>query len=99
MGHCTNRLSVILSDNNIIRLVRIFAPYGPLLFASVICCVVFTKVFLSGTKATIALTVPRIVSMGGICNWFFVLPNRRDNQFIVLLSLGTIRLIRKSILC
>jgi hypothetical protein len=28
MGHCTNRLSVLLSDNNIIRLVRIFAPYG-----------------------------------------------------------------------
>jgi hypothetical protein len=26
--HCTNRLSVIFSDNNIIRLVRIFAPYG-----------------------------------------------------------------------
>jgi hypothetical protein len=24
--HCTNRLSVILLDNNIIRLVRIFAP-------------------------------------------------------------------------
>ena len=54
---------------------------------------------MSGTKATIALTVPRIVSMGGIFDWFFVLPNRRDNQFIVLLSLGTIRLIRKSILC
>ena len=29
MGHCTHRLSVILSDNNIIRLVRIFAPYAP----------------------------------------------------------------------
>jgi hypothetical protein len=28
MGHCTNRLSIILCDNNIIRLVRIFAPYG-----------------------------------------------------------------------
>jgi len=27
MGHCTNRLSVLLCDNNIIRLVRIFAPY------------------------------------------------------------------------
>jgi len=25
-GHCSNRLSVISSDNNIIRLVRIFAP-------------------------------------------------------------------------
>jgi len=28
VAHCTNRLSVILFDNNIIRLVRIFAPYG-----------------------------------------------------------------------
>jgi hypothetical protein len=28
MGHCTNRLSVLLADNNIIWLVRIFAPYG-----------------------------------------------------------------------
>ena len=28
MGHCTNRLSVILPNNNIIRLVRVFAPYG-----------------------------------------------------------------------
>jgi hypothetical protein len=27
IGHCTNRLSVIFSENNIIRLVRIFAPY------------------------------------------------------------------------
>ena len=27
-GHCPNRLAAILSDNNIIRLVRIFAPYG-----------------------------------------------------------------------
>ncbi len=27
VGHCTNRLSVILPDNNIIRLVRICAPY------------------------------------------------------------------------
>ncbi|MEN8106702.1 MAG: hypothetical protein ABFS22_01705 [Pseudomonadota bacterium] len=27
-GHCANRLSVILPDNNIIRFVRIFAPYG-----------------------------------------------------------------------
>ena len=27
MGHCTNRLSVLLADNNIIWLVRIFAPY------------------------------------------------------------------------
>jgi len=26
--HCTNRISVIFSDNNIIRLVRIFAPYA-----------------------------------------------------------------------
>jgi hypothetical protein len=26
--HCANRLSVIFIDNNIIRLVRIFAPYG-----------------------------------------------------------------------
>ena len=26
--HCTNRLSVILFDNNIIQLVRIFAPYA-----------------------------------------------------------------------
>ena len=26
--HCQNRLSVILFDNNIIRFVRIFAPYG-----------------------------------------------------------------------
>ena len=25
--HCTNRLSIILPDNDIIRLVRIFAPY------------------------------------------------------------------------
>ena len=28
MGHWTNRLSVILPNNNIIRLVRIFAPYA-----------------------------------------------------------------------
>ena len=28
MGHCTNRLSVILLDNNIIQFVLIFAPYG-----------------------------------------------------------------------
>ena len=28
VAHCPNRLSAILSDNNIIRLVRIFAPYG-----------------------------------------------------------------------
>jgi len=28
MDHCTNRLSSNLSDNNIIRFVRIFAPYG-----------------------------------------------------------------------
>ena len=28
VGHWTNRLSVILPNNNIIRLVRIFAPYG-----------------------------------------------------------------------
>jgi len=28
MGHCTNRLSVNLRSNNIIRLVRVFAPYG-----------------------------------------------------------------------
>jgi hypothetical protein len=27
-GHCQNRLAAILSDKNIIRLVRIFAPYG-----------------------------------------------------------------------
>jgi len=27
-GHWTNRLSVILPNNNIIRLVRIFAPYA-----------------------------------------------------------------------
>jgi hypothetical protein len=27
--HSTNRLSLILFDNNIIRLVRIFAPYAP----------------------------------------------------------------------
>ena len=27
--HCTNRLSTILIDNNIIQFVRIFAPYGP----------------------------------------------------------------------
>jgi len=27
VSHCTNHLSVILVDNNIIRLVRIFAPY------------------------------------------------------------------------
>jgi hypothetical protein len=26
--HCTITLSLIFSDNNIIRLVRIFAPYG-----------------------------------------------------------------------
>ena len=26
--HCTNRLSTILIDNNIIQFVRIFAPYG-----------------------------------------------------------------------
>jgi hypothetical protein len=26
-GHCQNRLAAILSDNNIIRLVRMFAPY------------------------------------------------------------------------
>jgi hypothetical protein len=26
--HCANRLSVIFIDNNIIRPVRIFAPYG-----------------------------------------------------------------------
>jgi hypothetical protein len=26
--HCTNRLSVIIFDNNIIWFVRIFAPYG-----------------------------------------------------------------------
>ena len=26
--HCANRLSVIFIDNNIIQLVRIFAPYG-----------------------------------------------------------------------
>jgi len=28
VAHCPNRLSVILPDNNIIRLVRIFALYG-----------------------------------------------------------------------
>ncbi len=28
MCHCTNRLSVILSDTNIIQFIRIFAPYG-----------------------------------------------------------------------
>ena len=28
VAHCPNRLSVILPDNNIIRLVRIFAPYA-----------------------------------------------------------------------
>ncbi len=27
-AHCPNRLSEIFSDNNIIRLVQIFAPYG-----------------------------------------------------------------------
>jgi hypothetical protein len=27
MGYCTNRLSVILPDNNIIRFIGIFAPY------------------------------------------------------------------------
>lgn len=26
--HCTNNLPIRLIDNNIIRLVRIFAPYG-----------------------------------------------------------------------
>ena len=26
--HCKNRLTVILFDNNIIRIIRIFAPYG-----------------------------------------------------------------------
>ena len=31
MGHCANRLSVIFFDKNIIRLVRIFAPYEVLL--------------------------------------------------------------------
>jgi hypothetical protein len=30
--HCANRLSVIFIDNNIIRLVRIFAPYGVSIF-------------------------------------------------------------------
>ena len=38
-GHCQNRLAAILSDNTIIRLVRIFAPYGvitPSLFDRVI---------------------------------------------------------------
>ena len=29
MGHWTNRLSIILPNNDIIRLVRVFAPYGP----------------------------------------------------------------------
>ena len=28
IGNCTNRSSVILFDNNIIRSVRLFAPYG-----------------------------------------------------------------------
>jgi hypothetical protein len=28
IGHCANRLSIIMPDNNIIRFVRIFAPYG-----------------------------------------------------------------------
>ncbi len=28
MGHCTNRLSIIFFDNNIIQFVRIFAPYA-----------------------------------------------------------------------
>ena len=28
IDHCTNRLSVIFCDNNIIRFVRIFSPYG-----------------------------------------------------------------------
>ena len=27
--HCTNNLAAIFFDNNIMRLVRIFAPYGP----------------------------------------------------------------------
>ena len=28
VGHCTNRLSVILLNYNMIRIVRFFAPYG-----------------------------------------------------------------------
>jgi hypothetical protein len=32
-GHCQNRLAAILSDKNIIRLVRIFAPYGRVAWA------------------------------------------------------------------
>jgi hypothetical protein len=28
VSHCTNKLSVILLDNNVIRFVRVFAPYG-----------------------------------------------------------------------
>ena len=39
MDHCTNGLSVILPDNNIIRLVRIFAPYEAL-------CNAFHKAYL-----------------------------------------------------
>ena len=32
-GNCQNRLAAILTDNNIIRLVRIFAPYGRVAWA------------------------------------------------------------------
>jgi hypothetical protein len=39
VAHCPNRLSVILPDNNIIRLVRIFAPYEAL-------CNAFHKAYL-----------------------------------------------------
>jgi len=60
MGHCTNRLSVILFNNNIIRLVQFFAPYAVFIDNDTEVLPSILGIGLKMSVATYTLCVPKI---------------------------------------